>query len=158
MNPMHLDDGSISYGHLATAIAQAVEQALHDGTGPVEKSEHLHRAGNVAYELVAARLARETGVPVVVTLVIERAAGAEPPAEVAPEHFRLTRRESMVANLIREGRPNASIAAVLSISSHTVKRHVERILAKLDVRTRTQAAAVAHRAGLAGEAAGAERG
>jgi DNA-binding NarL/FixJ family response regulator len=51
-----------------------------------------------------------------------------------------------VLTLLAEGRTNRQIASELYISAKTASVHVSNILAKLDVRTRTQAAAVAHRA------------
>jgi DNA-binding CsgD family transcriptional regulator len=47
--------------------------------------------------------------------------------------------------LVAEGRNNGEIARALFISPKTASVHVSHILAKLGVRTRTEAAAVAHR-------------
>jgi DNA-binding NarL/FixJ family response regulator len=55
----------------------------------------------------------------------------------------LSVREREVLDLIRQGSTNAEIAARLYISPKTAEHHVSRILAKLGVRTRTEAAAVA---------------
>jgi DNA-binding CsgD family transcriptional regulator len=63
------------------------------------------------------------------------------PTEVAA----LTARELDVLRLIAEGHTNAEIGAALFMSPKTASVHVSRILAKLDVKTRTQAAGVAHR-------------
>ncbi|MFA1539047.1 helix-turn-helix transcriptional regulator [Actinomadura monticuli] len=60
----------------------------------------------------------------------------------------LTGREREVLKLVAEGRNNREIAAALFISPKTASVHVSNILAKLDVASRTQAAAVAHREGL----------
>lgn len=57
----------------------------------------------------------------------------------------LTDRELEVLGLIAQGEPNSAIAARLVLSEKTVKGHVGNILAKLDVRDRTQAAAFAWR-------------
>ncbi|HTZ85107.1 MAG TPA: response regulator transcription factor, partial [Solirubrobacteraceae bacterium] len=62
----------------------------------------------------------------------------------------LTDRERQVLALVAEGRSNGQIAEQLFITRKTASVHVSNILAKLDVATRTEAAAVAHRAGLAG--------
>lgn len=59
----------------------------------------------------------------------------------------LTTREREIAALVAAGRSNAEIAAELSLSIYTVKNHVSSILMKLDVQSRTEAAAVIHRAG-----------
>ncbi len=66
----------------------------------------------------------------------------------APLLDRLTPREREVLALIGAGRSNDEIAAALTIAQKTVKSHVSSILAKLEVRDRTQAALVATRSGL----------
>lgn len=59
---------------------------------------------------------------------------------------RLTRRELEVLALIREGMTNKAIARELGIGAGTVKVHVEKVIAKLGVTDRTQAAVFAARA------------
>ena len=53
----------------------------------------------------------------------------------------LTSREQEVANLIAEGLSNREIARTLTISPRTAESHVDHILTKLDVSSRTQIAA-----------------
>ncbi|MGZ6640705.1 MAG: response regulator [Solirubrobacteraceae bacterium] len=60
----------------------------------------------------------------------------------------LTARETEVLALIVRGRANKVIARELGISEKTVKAHVGRVLAKLGVADRTQAALLAVRTGL----------
>jgi DNA-binding CsgD family transcriptional regulator/tetratricopeptide (TPR) repeat protein len=60
----------------------------------------------------------------------------------------LTAREREVLALVAQGLSNREIAGQLFISPKTASVHVSNILAKLDVTTRVQAAAVAHRRGL----------
>lgn len=60
----------------------------------------------------------------------------------------LTAREVQVLSLVAEGRSNRAIAAELVISEHTVARHVQNIFAKIDVGSRTAAAAYAFEHGL----------
>jgi DNA-binding NarL/FixJ family response regulator len=62
---------------------------------------------------------------------------------------RLSDRELDVLRLLCTGMGNARIARVLTVSPTTVKRHVSRILAKLKVDNRVQAAVYAVRMGLA---------
>jgi DNA-binding CsgD family transcriptional regulator len=61
----------------------------------------------------------------------------------------LTSRELEVLRLVATGCNNRDIAAELFISAKTASVHVSNILAKLGVHTRVEAAAIAHRAGLA---------
>ena len=72
---------------------------------------------------------------------ISQSAGPSP-------HDRLTAREREVLELIANGRSNKLIALELGISEKTVKAHVGRVLAKLGVADRTQAALLAVREGL----------
>ena len=55
----------------------------------------------------------------------------------------LTRREREVLARLGEGLSNSEMAQVLSMAEATVKTHVSRLLAKLDLRSRTQAAVFA---------------
>jgi DNA-binding CsgD family transcriptional regulator len=83
-------------------------------------------------------------------LRVDAPAAPEPPA--APDDpFELTPRERQVLALVARGATNREIGRDLFMSEKTASVHVSRILAKLDVRSRTQAAAVAHRLGLAEE-------
>jgi DNA-binding NarL/FixJ family response regulator len=59
--------------------------------------------------------------------------------------FGLTARERQVLALLAEGATNRQIGTALYMAEKTASVHVSRILGKLGVRTRTQAAAVAHR-------------
>ena len=60
----------------------------------------------------------------------------------------VTARERKVLRLLAEGLTNRQIAERLVVSEHTVHRHVTNILRKLDLPSRTAAAAHAVRAGL----------
>ena len=62
---------------------------------------------------------------------------------------RLTDREREVAVAIAQGKSNAEIASELYMSVATVKAHVSRLLAKLELNNRVQIALLAHDAGLA---------
>jgi DNA-binding CsgD family transcriptional regulator len=63
--------------------------------------------------------------------------------------FGLTEREREVLPLLAAGQSNPEIARALFISAKTASVHVSNILAKLGVSGRVEAAAVAHRLGLA---------
>ncbi|HEY9622340.1 MAG TPA: LuxR C-terminal-related transcriptional regulator [Crinalium sp.] len=61
---------------------------------------------------------------------------------------RLSDREREILKLLTEGLSNPKIAAMLSLSTNTVKTHVRGIFNKLAVDNRLQAAVVATRLGL----------
>ena len=66
----------------------------------------------------------------------------------APPASELTSRELDVLRLVAAGKPNKQIAAELAISERTARTHVSRILRKLRLSSRTQAALWAVREGL----------
>ena len=86
----------------------------------------------------------------------EAANGAEPAAPGAAdaepdamERLGLTAREGEVLRLVADGRSNSQIAETLFISRKTASVHVSNILSKLGVSSRVEAAALAHRRGIA---------
>ena len=62
----------------------------------------------------------------------------EPLSDQDLEQQGLTRAEIRIARLVMRGRTNRAIAHALSVSVHTVRHHVQHILGKLGVRSRTQ--------------------
>jgi ATP/maltotriose-dependent transcriptional regulator MalT len=60
----------------------------------------------------------------------------------------LTTRELEILRVLATGKSNREIAAALTISDHTVRRHVQNIFAKLGVSSRAAATAFAFRHGL----------
>ncbi len=58
------------------------------------------------------------------------------------ERERLTEQERRVLDLIADGKTNREIAQALDLAEKTVKNYVSNILAKLQVRRRTEAAVV----------------
>ena len=78
------------------------------------------------------------------------AAALIPPQDQAPTPpaEELTPRELEVLRLVAQGLPNKAIAQRLDISEHTVKFHVNAILGKLGVQSRTEAVVHATRLGL----------
>jgi DNA-binding CsgD family transcriptional regulator len=71
--------------------------------------------------------------------------GAESVSPEAEDPFGLTPRERQVLALLAEGATNRQIGKALYMAEKTASVHVSRILSKLGVSSRTQAAAVAHR-------------
>ncbi|MEU5385799.1 MULTISPECIES: response regulator transcription factor [Kitasatospora] len=71
-------------------------------------------------------------------------------APVAPDRSRIDRlsaREGEVLRLMAAGLANAEIADRMQLGAETVKTHVARLLAKLEVRDRTQAVIAAYESG-----------
>ena len=84
--------------------------------------------------------------PAITRRLVERYArpGARPTGKLAE----LTPRELEVLTQVARGRSNAEIAAEMYLSEATVKTHVSRILAKLDLRDRVQAVVLAYEEGV----------
>jgi len=133
------------------------EARLASRGGRDEATAALRAALAIADELGAEPLARE---------VAARAARARLPLEAGPDddpgpalprtdpaadeadRFGLTAREREVLALVALGRTNRQIAAELFISENTAGVHVSRILGKLEVAGRGEAAAIAYRLGM----------
>jgi DNA-binding NarL/FixJ family response regulator len=88
--------------------------------------------------------------PSVTRQLLDRVASRLPPANenAIPALSELTDREMEVLKLLARGLSNAEIAAKLVVSETTVKTHVSRVLAKLDLRDRVQAVILAYETGL----------
>ncbi|WP_303629888.1 helix-turn-helix transcriptional regulator [Actinomadura madurae] len=121
----------------ARALCRAAESALaggdHDGAAALLRTvvEITDRLGAVPLGEEAAGLLRRTRAP---------RTGSAP--------LGLTPREFEVLRLVAEGRSNRDIAEALFISVKTASVHVSNILGKLEVTSRGEAAATAHRLGL----------
>ncbi|MFC9925376.1 response regulator [Streptomyces sp. NPDC127190] len=82
-------------------------------------------------------------------LIAEFAAGPVRQAKAEPAVLDgLTRREREVLAHLGEGLSNAGIADRLGMAEGTVKTHVSRVLAKLELRSRVQAAVLAQELGI----------
>jgi DNA-binding NarL/FixJ family response regulator len=80
-----------------------------------------------------------------VRALLRRLPAAEPEGQ---RQFGLTTRELEVLDLLAQGLEQSDIARQLVISPKTVGRHIEHILGKLAVHSRSQALAAAYREGL----------
>jgi DNA-binding CsgD family transcriptional regulator len=128
-----------AYARLREAEAALAEQLPRTRVADALTSAHATAAGLGAQPLlediqVISRRARvRTG---------------EQEGDVPGEVADLTPRELDVLRLIAEGRTNPEIGKALYMSPKTASVHVSRILSKLDVKTRTEAAGIAYRLGL----------
>ncbi|TCC31684.1 response regulator [Kribbella speibonae] len=84
--------------------------------------------------------------PSITRRLVERFATPEP--ALHRDLSNLTPRELEVLTLMGQGRSNAEIATALTLSEATVKTHVARIFAKLNLRDRSQAVVLAYETGL----------
>jgi ATP/maltotriose-dependent transcriptional regulator MalT len=125
-------------------LAAAKAEMTPDGNDPAVR---LDREAAAGYLRRAAPLAASLGAQPLAAAISEFArrtgagTGAEPGSS-AP--LGLTDREHEVLRLVAAGRSNREIAGELFISPKTASVHVSNILAKLDVGSRTEAAAKAH--------------
>jgi DNA-binding NarL/FixJ family response regulator len=87
--------------------------------------------------------------PVVTRRLVERfVARPTGDASARARYAALTEREQEVLVLVARGLSNAEIAASLFLSEATVKTHITRILAKLELRDRVQAVVFAYENGI----------
>src|SRR5581483_853412 len=132
---------------LARALERAARAAMDRGDRDTA-AERLSRAAPLAENLGAGPLCERIG-----SLARRARLGlpSGPAGGQGPGILGLTPREIEVLRLVAAGRSNRDIAAELFISAKTASVHVSNILAKLGATSRTEAAAIAHRAGLAAE-------
>jgi DNA-binding NarL/FixJ family response regulator len=87
--------------------------------------------------------------PAITQRLIEDFCRGPAPGSPAPEPAgNITERELGVMRLVAQGLSNAEIAAKLYLSEATIKSHIARILAKLDLRDRVQIAVYAYEHGI----------
>jgi DNA-binding NarL/FixJ family response regulator len=86
--------------------------------------------------------------PRVTRRLLDRFAGRLGPDAAGPAPVDLTDRETEVLLLVAEGLSNLEIGGRLRVAEATVKTHIGRILAKLNLRDRVQAVVYAYESGL----------
>jgi non-specific serine/threonine protein kinase len=117
--------------HIGGIVPPILTWYLHHERYPKIARRRLGEAQYTAAWAAGASLAPEDA-------VAEAMAAARPAITLGA---RLTRRETDVAQLIAEGCSNRQIAAALLIGERTAESHVQHILDKLGLRSRTQIAA-----------------
>nr|WP_309227311.1 AAA family ATPase [Micromonospora thermarum] len=125
---------------LARALLALAEAAAATGERD-EVAAAVAEAAALADRLGAASLAEQAA-------TLARRVGLRGATRGRPGADLLTEREREVLRLVAEGHSNSRIAEELFISPKTASVHVSRIIAKLDVHNRVEAAALAHRLGL----------
>lgn len=122
-------------------LEDAVAAGLHDGAsvplyGPKSSVAVLSFACSRPNRKSPASLACLNLLAAQFHLAYMQFAPAEPVADTAPP---ITRRERECLRWIAQGKSSADIAAILGISENTVNFHVKKVLAKLEVHSRTVA-------------------
>ena len=134
------DDAAIT-PEVSTLVDGETNRVLVLAEGPVRDIPGLHVDGwitaDVSVEAFVAAVAD--------TRVASRGLRV---AEATATTHTLTARERAVLAQILAGHGNEPIAAHLDISEHTVRTHLQNILAKLGVKSRSEAASWALRAGV----------
>jgi DNA-binding CsgD family transcriptional regulator len=138
----------------AYARFREAEALLADRSSRPQAEQALRSAHQTAVALAAAPLRREIEALAKRGRLrpddhLDKAATSKASSPAAS--LGLTRREAEVLALVAEGRTNQQIGRELFITEGTAGVHVSRILAKLGVASRVEAAAIAHRLGLDNE-------
>jgi DNA-binding CsgD family transcriptional regulator len=129
-----------TWGELGCPYEQALALAESDDEGALRDAlEICDRLGAAPLGGIVRRKLRASGVRGITR-------GAQERTRANPQG--LTNSELKVLGLLVQGRRNADIARRLFVSEKTVGHHVSAILAKLEVRSRGEAAAAASRLGI----------
>ena len=134
-----------------TDLGTPIVGLLHDAT-PAQEARSVGLTGLVQRDvssaaLTAALLAVANGL-VVQDAAFDATSQDEDHRLPLPPAEPLTPREMEVLELLAKGLPNKAIAHRLDVTDHTVKFHVNSILTKLNVQSRTEAVVNATRLGL----------
>jgi DNA-binding NarL/FixJ family response regulator len=122
--------GYVLKGDHPDHVLDAVRAVL-DGETPLDQGLAMKLLRSIGEEATAQENVRPQTQPTT---------SGEPATSASSMANPLTPRETEVLDHIASGKTNRQIAQLLHLSLSTVKRHLERILAKLEVSDRTQAA------------------
>ena len=134
--------------HLAAGDRQAATDSAGFALATARRIGARWLAGEIEGLCARARLQFDGLVDEIMAAGMPESADDDHGDEPDEEPFGLTPRERQVLMLVSEGRTNREIGDTLYMAEKTASVHVSRILSKLGVRSRTEAAAVAHRLGL----------
>jgi DNA-binding CsgD family transcriptional regulator/rhodanese-related sulfurtransferase len=145
---------SEGYAHAAARRTEEAREAFEDAVQVLEQAGLPFEAARARVAL--AKTLRDVGREDAARRELERArerfaalgAAIEERRSLDDERSVLTARESEILRFVAEGLSNKQIAARLTLSEHTVHRHVANILVKLGVSSRAAAAAYAVKHGL----------
>lgn len=149
-----VEESHVPFGLSAAGRADlAIERWLALGC-PYEHAMALHDSGTLAHLRAAHRIFDTLDAAPMRARVVQAlrslgtAAPRRPAAAARANPHSLTARELAVLALVATGRTNRDIAEQLRISIKTVDHHVSNLLAKMGVRSRSEAAVAAERLGL----------
>jgi two-component system, NarL family, nitrate/nitrite response regulator NarL len=140
-------DASVLVLTIATGDTHVIAALRAGASGYLLKCAELDE---IVAGIRAAAAGHSAIAPPIAGRLVESIRSSAPAAPVAtpPEVLTLSERERAVLALLTRGCDNADIAQHLHVSPSTVKSHVSRVLDKLAVENRIQAAAFAIRHGL----------
>ncbi len=119
---------------VAARMARALTRPGPDGPpGPICTGRLVARAVPLAPEV-----AGRDGLALVTVELAGAPSGNAPDPDLARPLLGLTRRQARVAVLLASRRSTAEIAEALSISVHTVRRHTEAVLNRLEIKSRAE--------------------
>ncbi|MDQ4052432.1 MAG: response regulator transcription factor, partial [Actinomycetota bacterium] len=132
--------GALPYLRKASALWLGMDAPYEAARAKVQVARALRTLGDEESAMSELAAARRTFVELGTAPADQEAARLLAPAALP---LGLTTREAEVLRLVASGKSNSQIAAELVLSEKTVARHLSNIFAKLDVSSRTAAAAYA---------------